>query len=142
MARIKIDLPDNFSFTTHIPIRITDINYGGHTGNDAFLSLLHEARMQFLGKHGYTELSFAGVGLIMKDVAIEFKGELFYGDTVSISIAATDFGKAGFDIYYKMQKEENGQAKAIGFAKTGMVCYDYQLKKIVAIPDEARISLQ
>ena len=60
MARIKIDLPDNFSFTTSIPIRITDVNYGGHVGNDTILSLIHEARMQFLKQLGYSELEFAG----------------------------------------------------------------------------------
>ena len=48
MARIKIELPDNFPFTTSIPVRITDINYGGHVGNDTVLSIIHEARMQFL----------------------------------------------------------------------------------------------
>ena len=85
MARIKIDLPDNFSFTTSIQVRITDINYGGHVGNDAILSLVHEARMQFLKQLGYTELEFAGVGLIMADAAIEFRNELFYGDVVIVS---------------------------------------------------------
>jgi hypothetical protein len=39
MARVKIDLPDKFIFKTEIPIRINDINYGGHLGNDAVLSI-------------------------------------------------------------------------------------------------------
>ena len=104
MARIKIDLPDKFSFTTSIPVRITDINYGGHVGNDAILSLIHEARMQFLKQLGYTELEFAGVGLIMADVAIEFRNELFYGDIVIVSIACAEFSKVSFDIYYKLEK--------------------------------------
>ena len=91
MARIKIDLPENFSFTTSIPVRITDLNYGGHVGNDTMLSLIHEARMQFLKQLGYTELEFAGVGLIMADVGIEFKNELFYGDVVMVSVACYRF---------------------------------------------------
>ncbi len=59
MERIKIQLPEKFSFSTTIKIRITDLNYGGHVGNDVFLSLIHEARQQFLIAHGYSELSFA-----------------------------------------------------------------------------------
>jgi acyl-CoA thioesterase FadM len=43
MARIKIELPQSFSFTCRIPVRITDINYGGHAGNDTVLSIIHEA---------------------------------------------------------------------------------------------------
>ena len=107
MSRIKIDLPDSFSFTAVIPIRITDINYGNHVGNDAVLSIIHEARMQFLSKHGYTELNLEDVGLIMTNVGIEFKKEMFYGDTIEIKIAATDFTAVGFDLYYLLEKQKD-----------------------------------
>ena len=52
MARIKLTLPERFPFTTTIPIRITDLNYGGHVGNDTVLALLHEARVQRRGEGG------------------------------------------------------------------------------------------
>jgi len=144
MARIKIDLPADFAFTTTIPVRITDINYGGHVGNDAILSLLHEARLQFLKHLGYSELEFSGVGLIMADVAIEFKAELFYGDTVIASVTPGEFGKVGFDVIYKLEKEKGitDHSKIIvAIAKTGMICYDYSAKKIVTIPTLARLAL-
>jgi acyl-CoA thioester hydrolase len=137
MARIKIDLPESFSFCTNIPIRITDLNYGNHVGNDTVLSLLHEARMRFLHHIDYTEMNFAGVGMIMSDVAIQFKTELFYGDTAIASVAAGEFSKVGFEFYYKLEKEENGKKILVATAKTGMVCYDYDKKKIVAVPAEA-----
>jgi acyl-CoA thioester hydrolase len=140
MARIKIDCPPVFSFSTLIPVRITDINYGGHAGNDAILSL-----MQFLKKYGYTELEFAGIGLIMQDAGIEFRGELFYGDTVIASVTATGFSKVSFDIYYKLEtvrQTQGGKTIVVALAKTGMVGYDYKNKKIAAIPGEARISLE
>ena len=60
MARINIDLPGDFKFSTTIPVRITDLNYGGHVGNDAILSIIHEARMQFLHHFGYSEINFGG----------------------------------------------------------------------------------
>ncbi|HEY6503142.1 MAG TPA: thioesterase family protein [Chitinophagaceae bacterium] len=142
MSRIKIDLPDNFIFTTSIPVRITDINYGGHTGNDTILSLIHEARVQFLGNKGYTEMEFAGVGMIMADVGIEFKSELFYGDTVIASVTVANLSKVSFDVYYKLEKEMTGKKVLVAAAKTGMVCYDYKNKKIVAVPEEARKKLQ
>jgi acyl-CoA thioesterase FadM len=138
MARIKIDLPEKFSFTAAIPVRITDINYGGHAGNDTILSIIHEARMQFLNSYGYKELEFEGVGMIMADVGIEFKNELFYGDIVAASVTVTEFGKAGFDIYYKLEKESAGKKVLVAAAKTGMVCYDYTNKKIVPIPEAAK----
>lgn len=142
MARIKIDLPEQFSFSTSIAIRITDLNYGNHVGNDAVLSIIHEARMQFLKGFGYTELEFAGVGMIMSDVAIEFKNELFYGDVVIASVTADDFSKAAFDIYYKLEKASGDKIILVAVAKTGMVCYDYTKKKIALMPNEAREKLQ
>ena len=142
MARIKIGLPEQFPFSTAIPIRITDLNYGNHVGNDAVLSLIHEARMQFLKHFNYTEMNFGGAGMIMSDAAIEFKNVLFYGDTVIVSVACSNIGKVNFDIFYKLEKDKDGQKKLVAVAKTGMVCYDYAHKKVVAIPEEARKNLQ
>ncbi len=142
MARIKIDLPAAFHFSTNIPVRITDLNYGRHVGNDAILSLIHEARMQFLAQYNYTEMQFAGVGMIMSDVGIEFKSELFYGDTVIASITAKGFSKVGFDIYYLLEKEQAGKKITVAIAKTGMICYDYKQKKIAAVPEEAKQKLE
>jgi YbgC/YbaW family acyl-CoA thioester hydrolase len=136
MNRIKIDLPETFLFATTLRIRVTDLNYGGHVGNDSFLSLIQEARQQFLLSHGYEELSIAGVGLIMADVAIEFKKELNYGDEVKISVAAKGFDKLGFDLLYKMEVVQDNQLVLAGKAKTGMMCYDYSLKKKTAVPEE------
>lgn len=138
MARIKIDIPASFSFSTPIQIRITDINYGGHVGNDTVLSIIHEARMQFLQNYGYKELSIGGVGLIMSDVAIEFKKELFYGDQVSVSVAAGEFSKFAFELYYLIEKKHADKTVAAAIAKSGMVCYDYEKKKIALVPDEVK----
>lgn len=140
MARIKLSLPSSFSFSTLIPIRITDLNYGNHVGNDAILSLLHEARMQYLKSIGYTELEFAGVGLIMSDVGIEFKAESFYGDVLKAYVTVTDFSKIGFDLYYKLVRGENEEIVAL--AKTGMLCFDYDKRKIAALPPEAMHKMQ
>ncbi|HTN08942.1 thioesterase family protein [Agriterribacter sp.] len=141
MPRIKLELPEHFSFHTTIPIRITDINYGGHAGNDSMLSIIHEARMQFLQQQGYDEKNFAGAGLIMNDVAIEFKKELFYGDAVDIAVTATAFERVSFDIFYKLDTLRNGKSITVAAAKTGMVCFDYTTKKITSVPEEARRKL-
>lgn len=135
MSRIKITLPTQFSFTASIPVRITDLNYGNHVGNDTVLSIIHEARMQFLAHHAFTELNCGGVGLIMSDVGIEFKKEIFYGDVLAVSVAAVNFTSIGFDLYYKILNKENAITT---LAKTGMVCYDYDKKKIAQVTAEVK----
>lgn len=142
MARIKIELPGNFTFSTTLPVRITDVNYGGHVGNDSILSMLHEVRMRFLKHLGYSELSLEGVSLIMADVAIEFKAELFYGEEVVASVAATEFTRVGFELYYKLEKEAEGVRKLVATAKTGMICFNYETRKVAAVPALAAEKLQ
>jgi acyl-CoA thioester hydrolase len=141
MARIKLQLPSHFSFTCQVPVRITDINYGGHVGNDTILTIIHEARMQYLKSLGYSEMNFGGTGMIMADVSIEFKDELFYGDVVIASVAVGEISRIGFDIIYKLEKETGGKKIIVANAKTAMICYDYDAKKIVSVPDEARQKL-
>jgi acyl-CoA thioesterase FadM len=142
MARIKVDLPEHFAFSTTIPVRITDLNYGNHVGNDTILSMIHEARVQYLQQLGYGELNLAGVGVIMSDVAIEFKSELFYGDEVIASVAAGDLTKIAFDLYYKLEKRSGDNTVLVAAAKTGMVCFDYSKKKVAAIPEEVAVKLK
>jgi acyl-CoA thioesterase FadM len=103
-------------------------------GNDAVLSIIHEARMQFFFRHSYTELDCGGVGLIMYDARIEFKKELFYGDTLNVSVQAANFTQTGFDLFYKLEKKENGKSIIVATAKTGMLCYNYDLKRIAFMP--------
>lgn len=142
MARIRIHLPQHFNFTTIISVRITDINYGGHVGNDSVLSFLHEARMQFLKHYGYSEMNLEGVSMIMSDVAIEFKNELFYEDIIKAYVAAGEFSPVSFAIYYKLEKQSNNKSVVVALAKTGMVCYDYTKKKITTVPEKARLNLE
>lgn len=136
MSHIKIELPASYNFTCSIPVRISDINYGNHVGNDAVLSIIHEARMQYLRSLGYTELSFGGTGMIMTDVAITFKSELHYGDTIIASVAVTDISRTGFDLIYKLEKQTANGPVLAAAGKTGMLCYDYAGKKITSIPEE------
>ena len=142
MARVKIELPATFLFETIIPIRITDLNYGNHVGNDTILSILHEARVQYLRYYGLEELDFGGVGLIMNDVAVEFKNEIFYGEKIIASVTVGDVSKFSFDVYYKLEKENIDKRILVVLAKTGMVCYDYGAKKVAVVPKEVKDKLQ
>ena len=132
MTRIKLQVPDKVIYETVITVRITDINYGNHLGNDALVSILHEARMQWLASMNYSELNFAGTSLIMCDLAIEYKNEGFYKDELVIKISIGDVSSVGFEIYYHIFNQHN---KEIAKAKTGMICFNYEIKKMTAVPD-------
>ena len=136
MPRIKIELPEKFVFQTEIPVRITDINYGGHLGNDSLLSIIHEARLRFLNHNGYSESNIEGIGIIMIDAGIQYKSEGFYGDKLLIELTVTDFTSIGCDIVYRLSNKNS--KKEIALAKTGIVFFDYDKRKTAPVPLEFR----
>ena len=138
MARIKINIAQKIIAVVKIPVRICDINYGNHLGNDALVSIVHEARVQWLKHLNYTELDIEGVGLIMADLAVEYKNESFYGDILEITMSADEISNVSFDLYFSLT---NQQDILIAKAKTGMVCYDYKNKKVAVIPKKFKTLL-
>ena len=134
MPRLQLELPDKFIFSTEITVRASDVNYGGHVGNDAILTLMQEARIVLYRQLGFTdELSFEGsVGQIISDAMILYKSESFLGDVLVIKIAISDFNRYGFDMLYLIENKSSGKEVARG--KTGIVCFDYDRKKVASVP--------
>ena len=139
MARIRINMPHKKLTEVKVLVRISDINYGNHLGNDSLVSIIHEARILWLKSLNYTELNIEGTGLIMSDLAVEYKNESFYGDELTIAIYAGEISPVSFELYYSITNQEE---KLIAKAKTGMVCYDYELKKVSAVPGKLKEILE
>ncbi len=137
MPRIKIDLPERFvPIAIKIPVRITDINYGNHLGNDSLVSIIHEARVQFLQHFNYTELNIEGVGLLLANIFVEYKKESFYKDIIEVRIAIGEVSRSSFELFYKLLVVKADKEIIIANAKTTMICYDYTLKKVRSIPEK------
>ena len=59
MARVQLDLPEQFLYTHTINVRMTDLNTGKHVGNDQMISLLSEARYRFFCHIGFDQFDIA-----------------------------------------------------------------------------------
>ena len=129
MARVKITLPDKFVFSTTIPIRIGDINRGGHLGHESFLVIIEEARERFFQSFGYSSGDNGSVGFIMADLSIMYLRQGSYGQTLKVEITITDLTAKAFDIIHKVTDAETGLE--IARAKAGCLFYDYQQQKII-----------
>ena len=137
MSSIKSMLPAQFNFRCEIPVRITDINYGNHVGNDSILTLVHEARVQFLASKGYTEMNLEGTSLILTKASLELRKELYYGDKLFASVGAGNFTTKGFELFYKLEKTTEKGTELVAAVITSMVCFDYVNKKMVGLPEKA-----
>jgi acyl-CoA thioesterase FadM len=139
MARVEIELPGSFLFETEIPIRVGDVNYGGHLGNDAVLSIVQEARARFLAAHGLSELDAGGPGIIVADAALVYRTEGRWGMRLRVAIAAAEVRTRSVDLLYRLTDVESGSE--IARAKTGILFFDYRARKVVSMPAAFRAAI-
>ena len=139
MARIEISLPSKFTFSTSIPIRISDINQGGHLSWDSMFRILDEASIQFWGSLENPEMEDESISRITVDAGINYKQQAYHGQTLRVEIAANEFTDKSFDLVFRVTETDNGTE--IARAKTGVLCYDYQKQKVTPIPEELRNKL-
>lgn len=130
--KLKQELP--ICFKTTVQVRITDLNYGGHMGNEMLLIYAQQARVDFLAHMGYGELTLAGKGIIMTDAGVVYRSEAHAGETLTVAVALDDRSAVGFDLYYTLREKETG--RLVGRVKTGIVCFDYTTKKVSPLPME------
>ena len=130
--RVKLKIPNLFHFETQLTIRVSDLNYGGHLGNDSFLTLAHESRVQFFKSINMTERNFFGRSLIMADSIVIYKSQGFLGDEVNVQMSITNCRSHGFQLFYLFKKKQDGVDLA--HIQTSMVFYDYKKGKIMPFP--------
>lgn len=109
-------------------------------GNDRFLTLMQEARLQWLKSLGYKDEKEIEppVGIIVADAAIQFKAEVFHGEIITIELGIDTIGGSSFDLYYRLI---NQQGVEVALGKTGIVCFNYETRKVVRIPEGLKAAL-
>ena len=140
MARVKIQLPDRLKFSVDLRVRISDINYGNHVGNDAILKFFNEARTQFFHQLGYSEMDIEGVGLVMADAEIMYRSQAYYADLLTVSIIVGDFNRNGCDFFYIIINKETG--REVARAKTGIVFFDYNRNEMARVPERFKKKIE
>lgn len=131
MPRVKLSIQNNYPYQINIPVRITDINYGRHLGNDSLVSLIHEARFRFIQDLGF--LDEIDAGIIIQDLCVQYKSEVFCNDKLAIHIAIGEVENCSLRMFYKIV---NSEKKVVAIAETGIVFIDYNTKKVKSIPEK------
>lgn len=139
MARVEIDLPETFAFSTELPLRVDDLNYGNHLGNDRVLSLAQEVRVRWLASHGLGELDVGGAGLILADAALVYRAEGKYGMTLRGELAVGEVRTRSVELLHRFTDVASGQE--IARVKTGVLCFDYAARKVVSLTAALRAAL-
>jgi acyl-CoA thioester hydrolase len=139
MPRVEIDLPETFRFATELPIRVADLNYGNHLGNDRVLALAQEVRVQWLASHGLSELDAGGAGLILADAAVVYRSEGRLGMVLRGELGVGEVRTRSVELLHRFTDVASGQE--IARVKTGVLCFDYAARRVVHLTPALRKAL-
>lgn len=131
MARVELELPEQFFYSTTMQVRYTDLNTGGHVGNDQMISLLSSARFSFFQFLGLNEDSLDGYRVVVTDLVTSYRSESFAEETLRFELGFMDFNKYGGDIIFRVTKGHN---QLVTLAKTGFIFMGPD-NKVANIPD-------
>ena len=131
MARVTLDLPEQFLYTHTINVRMTDLNTGKHVGNDQMISLLSEARYRF-----FCDIDYSQERIVVTDLVASYRAESFAQDDLQFEVGLMDFNKYGGDFVFRVTKADSGQPVAL--AKYGFVFFNYQSREVTPMPESFR----
>ncbi|WP_440940079.1 acyl-CoA thioesterase [Immundisolibacter sp.] len=130
MSARRLALPERLPFVCTLTVQARDINYGGHLGHDAAVSLLHEARRRWLAAAGFDEADSAGAGLIMLELEVHYAAEAFWGDRLRAELALVPLGAARCEFRYRLGRDGHDVLRA----RTLMGFFDYRARRVVRRP--------
>ena len=121
-----------FPFSTIMPVRITDINYGMHLGHIATAGIFHNARVLFMTTNGFEDMNIDGVGLILLNSQYSFKSEATFNTNLLVNVAVDNISKLKFNFIYQALNHNTGVVISEG--REEFSCFDYTKRKITRIP--------
>jgi len=113
-------------------VGISEVNYARHMDSVAMIQLIHEARLRFLADLGFTESNIYGLGMVVTDLAIDFRSESFANDCLIVEVGVGKFNKYGFDIVF--QVNNHALETVVCIAKMGIVFFDFDRHKLAELP--------
>ncbi len=120
-------------FEIDYKVTISDINYGGHMGNERALLLFQQARVDFFNSLNLNELNIGdGVGTIQREAHVKYLKEAFLGERLLIKIEDIEIKKISGNFIYSVFNEK---MEKIIEGSTLIVAYNYERGKVVKLPN-------
>ncbi len=127
-------------FISKYQVRISDINYGGHMGNERALLAFQQARIEWLKTLGLSEMNIGeGRGLIQRRANVEYLKEVSLGDVLDVSIYPSEIKGSYFVLAHEVTNQD-GFTVLTGNVTLGS--FDYSSKKLAKIPNTLREVLE
>lgn len=120
-----------YRFNTTIRVRWGDCDAFGHVNNASYLSYFEEARIDYW-KAVVPDVPFTGMAIV--HVSVDFRGQAYPGDVLTIHAAITELRRTSFWAQYEVRRGDTVMATG----RSAQVFFDYKTQKSSPIPDAFR----
>lgn len=124
--------------TIEFEIRYRDLDPLGHVNNAVYFTYLETARVRF-----WSELGFSATArdwpFVIAEAQYSYKSPLYLGERARVSVAVGEVRRSSFDFHYEVHAA--GDERLIGAGRTVQVCYDFERRMAMPIPDYLRAVL-
>ena len=128
-----------FTLTHEITPRFRDTDAMGHINNAVYVTYLEVARQEYWRDFS-RDVDYRRVPFILAGVKIDFRSEALVSERLAIGIRCDWVGNKSFAFRYEIREHTAG--RLVVEATSVQVCYDYQAKRSMPVPDELRRLLE
>ena len=130
---------DGFTVTHALSPRFRDTDAMGHINNAVYVTYLEVARQEYWRAFS-RQTDYRRVPFILAHVTIDFRSEALVNEALLLGIRCGTIGTKSFTFEYQI-REASGPRLVVE-ASSVQVCYDYDTKRSLVVPDELRRSLE
>ena len=132
MPRVRLVQRGTYEFRYSVSVQARDINYGGHLGNDALISLVGTARAHLFHTIGLSELDLGDgrTGMVKTDLTVNYKTEGHLFDQFLIETHVDEMTHKAFRMFHRVIKGD----EVVALLETGFVAFDYASKRVTSVP--------
>lgn len=111
--------PARYSFVCEIATRFGDLDTNLHINNVAMAGICEDARVRFHKASGYHAAlgGPGGAGAMVASFAIEYLGQGFYPDPLTVHVAAERIGSTSYSLVQLVRQGD----RTVGFTRATMV---------------------
>ena len=131
--------PAKFSLVHELKPRFRDTDAMGHVNNAVYVTYLEVARQEYWQQMVGTQ-DYARVPFILAHVACDFSSDARVNETLEIGMRCEWIGDKSFAFEYEIR--EKTSRRLVLEARTIQVCYDYEAKRSIPMPERLRRALE
>ena len=129
-----------FSFSTPIQIRFSDIDGYLHVNNGVYFSYFEHARALFL--YRVVDWNVMTIGTVVGRIEIDYLRPIHLEDQVEALVKCSRLGNSSFDLeQFLVGKDASGNQQVFAKCTCVMVAVDMKTMKPVPVPDNYRKKL-